>query len=80
MPGFCFVNPSDTTQKYFTIHATDPGVPAGYVLQSGSDGSDDRQVQNYRPGACSGGFPAYSPPEGYDQAEGTFGTAQGSIR
>lgn len=68
-----WVDPNNSANKYFAIHADDANVPAGYVLQSGSDGSDDRAFQTYKPGAYSGGFPAY----GTTNEQGTYGGKSG---
>jgi hypothetical protein len=46
-------------QKYTTMLASDPNVPAGYVLTSGSDGGSDEHQQVYKAGVNSGGFQKY---------------------
>lgn len=48
------------TNQYKTMFAADPNVPAGYVLTSGSDGTQDERQQSIKAGVNSGGFPVYT--------------------
>lgn len=59
MPRLVWANPNDYSQMYITALINDPNVPAGYVLESGSDGAPDAALQEYEAGTNSGGFPAY---------------------
>jgi hypothetical protein len=55
-------NPNPPFDLYQTTIVNDPNVPAGYV-RVGLDGSFDRPMQNYQPGAASGGWPSYPTPQ-----------------
>lgn len=65
-----FANPQNWRQQYVTITLSDPHIPAGYVLEGGSDGAPDRYIdpvtgsntgiQQYMGGVNSGGFPQYT--------------------
>ena len=59
MGYFVFLHPTNGKLKYTTMSATDANVPAGYVLTSGSDGTQDERQQQYKAGVNSGGFPSY---------------------
>lgn len=60
MPRLVYVSPTDYALKYVTALVNDPGVPAGYILTSGSDGAADAALQQYVAGINSGGYPAYT--------------------
>lgn len=60
MPRYVFLNPVDYRQQYVTGLRSDPGVPAGWVLTSGSDGAPDAALITYMGGINSGGFPKYT--------------------
>lgn len=53
MPRYVWLNPNDYHQSYVTALANDPGVPAGYILTSGSDGAADAALQQYVAGQNS---------------------------
>lgn len=55
-----WANPNNFKQLYVTSFYGDPGVPAGYVLESGSDGAPDAALIQFMGGLNSGGFPAYT--------------------
>ena len=59
MGMFCYLNPANQKQRYWTMSTTDAGIPAGWVLTSGSDGGSDEHQQVYKAGINSGGFPSY---------------------
>jgi hypothetical protein len=56
---YVWKSPTNDALQYVTGTAGDPGVPAGYLLTSGSDGAADRSLQTYVAGLNSGGYPAY---------------------
>jgi hypothetical protein len=60
MPRLVYGNPNDWSQLYVTGFYGDPNVPAGYVLESGSDGAPDAALIQFMGGQNSGGFPAYT--------------------
>lgn len=60
MPRLVFLNPANLKQQYVTTSMSDPGIPAGYILTSGSDGAPDCPLQTFMPGLNSGGFPTYA--------------------
>src|SRR5665213_1772700 len=39
MPRLMFYNPANPKQQYWTINASDPNIPAGFVDSQGSDGA-----------------------------------------
>jgi len=53
MPRLVWVNPVNFRLTYVTAINNDPGVPAGYVLTSGSDGAMDSALQQYMAGLNS---------------------------
>ncbi len=57
--GYCFVDPTNPANKIWTISMTDPAIPAGWINSGGVDGATDRDVQTFKAGAASGGFPRY---------------------
>jgi hypothetical protein len=59
MPGFVWADPNNFANKYYAMSLADPNVPAGYIQEGGSDGAPDRDVQIFKPGAASGGYPDY---------------------
>jgi hypothetical protein len=59
MGYYVWINPANQRQKYTTMLASDPNVPAGYILTSGSDGTADQPQQTIKAGINSGGFPQY---------------------
>ena len=60
MGYYVFLHPTNGKLKYTTMSATDSNVPAGWVLTSGSDGTQDERQQQYKAGVNSGGYPAYT--------------------
>lgn len=67
MSAYVWVNSSNPRLTYMTSTPNDPNAPAGYVLTNTSDGSwqgvngtDDQDVQLYKGGLMSGGYPAYN--------------------
>lgn len=70
MAGFLYANPANWSQTYRTIDPDDPGVPAGYVLQSTecavdyitTTPGDGRPNQRTSLGTYSGGYPQYGNP------------------
>jgi len=59
MPSLVYYNPSNPSQKYYTISATDANIPAGYKDSQGSDGAIPEALKVYTPGINSGGYPKY---------------------
>ena len=59
MPILCFYDPAHPKTKYWTISASDPGIPAGYLNSQGSDGAIPEAMKVYSVGTASGGFPPY---------------------
>lgn len=59
MPRLVWANPNNWRQMYITASYNDPNVPAGYVLEDGSDGAPTEALQEFMEGVNSGGFPAY---------------------
>src|SRR5215472_842715 len=53
VPRLVYFNPANPRQQYVTALNSDPGVPAGYVLTSGSDGAMDSALQQYMAGLNS---------------------------
>jgi hypothetical protein len=60
VPRLVYGNPNNWKQLYVTGFYGDPNVPAGYVLESGSDGAPDAALIQFMGGVNSGGFPAYT--------------------
>lgn len=60
MPRLVWANPNNWSQLYVTGIYNDPNVPAGYVLESGSDGAPDAALIQFMGGQNSGGFPQYT--------------------
>lgn len=59
MPIYCYFNPNQPSQKYWTALVNDPNIPAGYLDSQGSDGAIPAATQRYVAGVNSGGFPKY---------------------
>ena len=66
MPRLVYIKPG-TKLTYITTIVNDPNVPTGYYLSNTSDGSGqfadgqtDQQLQQYKGGLWSGGFPPYN--------------------
>jgi hypothetical protein len=59
MPSLVYYLPSNPKLKYYTISASDPNIPAGYVDSQGSDGAIPEALKIYSVGMASGGYPAY---------------------
>jgi hypothetical protein len=55
MPRLCFYNPANPAQKYWTISATDPSIPAGFLDSQGSDGAIPEALQKYVAGVNNQG-------------------------
>ena len=60
MAPYVWANPNNWSQTYSTMLNPDAGVPAGWVLESGSDGAPDAALQTDVAGVNSGGFPPYT--------------------
>jgi hypothetical protein len=68
--GLLYANPNNWNQTYLTMDATDPNIPAGYVLQTTecaidyitTSPGDGRPNQRTDLGKYSGGYPAYGTP------------------
>lgn len=60
--SYVWIHPTAPTRtnQYKTMLANDPGVPAGYILTSGSDYAADERQQSLVAGVNSGGFPSYT--------------------
>ena len=54
-PRLIFYNPAVPTQKYYTIRADDPNIPAGFVDSQGSDGATPEALQVFRAGVNNQG-------------------------
>jgi hypothetical protein len=54
-----FYNPAAPSQKYYTISASDSGIPAGWLNSQGSDGAIPEALKVYSVGTASGGYPKY---------------------
>lgn len=59
--GKVYYDPNAPWRQIAVIPGHESSVPAGWVFSSGMDGAIDRTPQTFRPGAASGGYPAYSP-------------------
>jgi len=67
--GYVWYDPLVPANQYMSIDRGDPGVPAGYVLSGGTDGAIDQDVQFFKPGQASGGYPRYPADTGNSMAE-----------
>ena len=59
MPIMMFYDPAHPKVRYWTISASDPNIPAGYLNSQGSDGAIPEAMKIYTAGINSGGFPKY---------------------
>ena len=63
--GLVFYDPMAPDDQMVVMRGHESDAPAGWLLSGGTDGAIDVAQQTFRPGAASGGYPAY-PVNGLD--------------
>jgi hypothetical protein len=84
MSAYCWVDPANPRNRYYTAVHDDPNHPVTYILSATSDGScqcvdglTDKNVRQYTGGLWSGGYPPYN---GYSDGSASNGILGGGNR
>lgn len=59
MASLVFYNPANPKQRFLTMSASDPAIPAGWLNSQGSDFATPEALKVYSVGIASGGYPPY---------------------